>query len=102
MIRIPWNKYETAILIEACLQVIENKKKRKEIEERVSRDLRQMAINQGIQIVDIYRNINGIGMQMSIMISIMENKKAPLHSSPKIFKEVANIYKSDRTTFFEF
>ena len=96
MNRIPWNKYETAILIEASLQVIENKKKKREVISSASKALRQMAINQGFQIDDLYRNTNGISMQMTIMISVIEDKESPLHSSPKIFNEVANLYKNDK------
>lgn len=99
MNRIPWNKYETAILIEASLQVIENKKKKREVISSASKALRQMAINQGFQIDDLYRNTNGISMQMTIMISVIEDKESPLHSSPKIFNEVANLYKNDKSSF---
>ena len=49
MIRVPWNKYETAILLEASLRVIRDKTKKKECIKQVSEALRQMAINQGVQ-----------------------------------------------------
>lgn len=101
MIRVPWNKYETAILFEASLQVIRDKIKKKECIQQVSKTLRQMAINQGIQIDDLYRNINGIAMQMTIMISIIEDKKSSLHSSPKIFNEMVNIYINDKLLFHQ-
>lgn len=77
MIRVPWNKYETAILLEASLRVIRDKTKKKECIKQVSEALRQMAINQGVQIDDLYRNINGITMQMTIMISVIERTKSP-------------------------
>lgn len=101
MIRVPWNKYETAILLEASLQVIRDKTKKKECIRQVSEVLRQMAVNQGLQIDDLYRNINGNAMQMTIMISVIEGKKSPLHSSPKIFKEVVDIYMSDKILFHQ-
>lgn len=85
MIRVPWNKYETAILLEASLRVIRDKTKKKECIKQVSEALRQMAINQGVQIDDLYRNINGITMQMTIMISVIECTKSSLHGSPQNF-----------------
>ena len=101
MIRMPWNKYETAILLEASLRVIRDKTKKKECIKQVSEALRQMAINQGVQIDDLYRNINGITMQMTIMISVIECTKSPLHNSPKIFNEVIDIYESDKILFHQ-
>ena len=101
MIRVPWNKYETAILLEASLRVIRDKTKKKECIKQVSEALRQMAINQGVQIDDLYRNINGITMQMTIMISVIERTKSPLHGSPKIFNEVVDIYESDKILFHQ-
>lgn len=104
MIRVPWNKYEVSILVEASLQIIEDKTKKKEIIEiikQVSEKLRQMAINQGLQIDNLYRNTDVIGMQMTIMISIIKDKKSSLHNLPKIFNEVADLYKNDKSSFYQ-
>lgn len=104
MIRVPWNKYEVSIIVEASLQVIEDKTKKKEIIDiikQVSEKLRQMAINQGLQIDDLYRNTNVIGMQMTIMISVIKDKKSSLHNLPNIFNEVADLYKNDKSSFYQ-
>lgn len=62
-----WNKYEAAILLEAVNNVYRGKESRKDAVKRVSSLLRQMAINQGKEIDDIYRNINGISFQFQSM-----------------------------------
>lgn len=100
-IRIPWDKYEVAILIDASIKVINNEKERKIAIKEVSQKLRQKAINIGIIIDDIYRNENGISMQMNIIISLIQNKTSGLHNASKLFTEVVNLYHSDIIEFQE-
>ena len=54
-----WDKYEAAILLEAVLNIENNTEKRSEAIERVSKQLRSMAQNQGLSIDSTYRNANG-------------------------------------------
>lgn len=65
-IRISWDKYEAAILLDACIKVDNNEKTRCEAITMVSKELRNRANTRGIVIDDIYRNENGIGMQMNM------------------------------------
>ena len=65
--RIPWDKYETAILIDACIQVINGKTDKNSAIKIVSEKLRKRAVNNGIAIDSVYRNQNGIKMQMTMI-----------------------------------
>ena len=67
--RIAWDKYEAAILLEAVLRIDANVESKNDAIERVSKQLRSMAKNRGLSIDDVYRNTNGISMQMTAMKS---------------------------------
>lgn len=54
-----WDKYETAILLEAVLRIENKEESKNDAIERVSRQLRSMANNRGLSIDDTYRNSNG-------------------------------------------
>lgn len=72
-IRIPWDKYEAIILLEAWLQVKAGVPKLQMVN-LVSYQLRTNALNQGIEIDDIFRNTNGISFQLMSMATAYEKK----------------------------
>lgn len=88
-VRIPWDKFETAILIEGCVDYNENKITKKEAVKRVSNELRQRALNKGEKIDDIYRNENGISMQFEIINSLIRKTDCGLHKASKLFREMS-------------
>lgn len=98
-VRIPWDKYEAAILLDASLKVIQKKIKRNDAIRQVSYMLRQKAINKGIVIDSVYRNGNGISMQMNIMTALIENKPYGLHKASKIFLEIIDLYRTDYESY---
>ena len=57
-----WNQYEAALLLEGYLDIT-NGANKKEVVERISKMLRQMATNVGLKIDEIYRNVNGIAIR---------------------------------------
>lgn len=93
-----WNQYEATLLLEGCLQ-IEKGENKHQVVTRISKELRQMAINQGIVIDEIYRNENGITWQMARMgyayKGISEYNKKP----SKLFIDIVSMYKTDRNSF---
>lgn len=97
--RIPWDKYETAILIDTCIQIINNKIDRNTAVHNVSTKLRKRAVNSGIIIDDIYRNENGIKMQMTIIMSMIQGENPGLYNASKIFYEMVELYRSEYSTF---
>lgn len=55
-----WDEYETALLVEAYIKVTENGGMKTRVLQELSNNLRQMAVNKGIEIDDVYRNLNGM------------------------------------------
>lgn len=94
-----WDKYEAAILLEAVLNIENNIENRSEAIERVSRHLRTMAQNRGFSIDDIYRNTNGISMQMVAMRATVFNIECKMKSHSKVFCEVTNLYYTNRSEY---
>ena len=64
-IRIPWDIREAAILLQALINVLNNKKGRKRAIAEVSQTLRKLAVRQGVSVDDKFRNENCITLQMS-------------------------------------
>ena len=59
-IRIPWDKYEAALLLDYCIKVENSEISRVEAVSTVSQMLRSRAIRKGYEIDDVFRNENGI------------------------------------------
>lgn len=98
-VRIPWDKYETAILIDACIKVQNNILSKESAVSEVSADLRKLAISRGYEIDDIFRNENGISMQMTIMSTLLQNKPSGLHNASKLFSDIRDIYINDHNAY---
>lgn len=96
--KIPWDKYETALLIETFWQVEEKKVDRQTAINNLSMALRKKAINQGLKIDDKFRNTNGISIQIGNIALSFFPERSPLHRTA-IFDEVATIYKMDKEEF---
>ncbi len=99
MTRIFWDKYETAILVDAALMVINGEADKKNTVSKVSKSLRNRAKSMGLQIDDVFRNENGISIQMEIMIALLNNKQSSLRKAPKIFRSVVDIYHNDKSQY---
>ena len=63
-----WDKYEVALLLKYALKVDRGELDRKEAITFVSETLRRRAKLQGEQIDDVFRNTNGISMQMMAIL----------------------------------
>lgn len=66
---------------------------RNEVVERISCDLRTMALNQGCVIDDIYRNSNGIAFQIRSMESAYQGRTI-MKPASKLFKEIVSLYRN--------
>ena len=96
--RIPFSKYEAALLLDGYLQILAGNKSRKETIKQVSDDLRTMAINNGKEIDDTYRNVNGISFQMNSMESAYRGCPSGIPAT-KLFIEIVELYKSNNTEY---
>ena len=63
--RVVWDKYETALLIDMFWKIENEEISKAEGVQQLSLKLRHMAINQGRIIDVVYRNCNGIVMQLA-------------------------------------
>lgn len=97
--RIMWDKYEAVILHDAAISVHTQKEPRAKIVKQVSESLRQMAINRGVQIDDVYRNINGVSMQLRGMEAIIYDMDSKLKAHSKLFVEIAQLYNNNRREY---
>ncbi len=98
-IRIPWTKYEVALLIDACVTFGSTQSTRTEAIKELSKTLRKLAIKNNIEIDDIYRNENGITMQFNIMQSLLCNKESGLHNASKLFVEMKDLYYQNNSEY---
>ncbi len=100
--KIPWNDMECAILLEACLEYLKEPTpfKKTELICRVSKDLRQMAINEGMEIQDKFRNENGIAWQMQIMLGCLTNGDNGIVRTTKAFDRIIMNFKEQPENYY--
>lgn len=100
-LRVPWDKEEVALLIDAYIRVKNKEISRQEAVAEVSKLLRNRATASGLEIDSVFRNINGISMQMTIIGGLIDEKPSSLHSASKLFLEITDLYKTNRVKFDE-
>ena len=95
--RVPFDKYEAAILLILYLQTLNNRMSRHQAIEECSTKLRKIAQNKGMKIDDSFRSVSGITYQMSCMEAVYQGKS----DKPKLFVEMVRKYKEERNVFEE-
>ena len=100
-IRIPWDKYEAVILLDACIKVKQGFLSKRDAVLSVSNELRHRAETKGLIIDEIFRNENGISMQFTIIDGLLNQKKCGLHTASLIFLDVVNLYREDKNIFYK-
>ena len=98
-IRILWSLEEAIIMLDFLLKNINGEINRKEAISAVSKELRERAIRNGIEIDDVFRNINGITLQMSSMEYILTDGKCGLAKSVKVFHEAVELYRNNNPAY---
>ena len=86
-----WDKYEAAILLEGLLASMKGELTRSDAIKAVSRDLRAMAFHRGMEVNEVYRNINGISLQMKSMESAYLGHTV-FKPATKLFTDIAGLY----------
>lgn len=94
----PWDQYEAVVLLEGFLDIISNNFSRNEVIDRVSHDLRTMAINQGYEIDDIFRNKNGITFQMKSVESAYLGYTV-MKPASRLFTETVALYRNSPSEY---
>lgn len=98
-IRIGWNKYETALLIDAYERVASGEESRKDAIKRLSDRLRNRMLLNGIEVSEKYRNENGIAVQMSAIEYCMTHGEKGFENPSKMFVEIAYLAMEERVSF---
>ncbi|MCD7884239.1 MAG: hypothetical protein LUI87_11145 [Lachnospiraceae bacterium] len=93
-----WNIYEAVILLEGLLEILNDGVPRKDIIRRVSRDLREMARQQGEDIDEIFRNENGISFQLQSMESAYKGYTISKPAT-KLFLAAVEMYQQNRPEY---
>lgn len=88
--RVPWNEDEAIIIVDAFYQYKNGIIKKNDAIKSVSARLREMAIKKGLEIDDVYRNGNGITMQMATLEHIFSNGEKGLRSGSKLLEIPCN------------
>ena len=96
--RIKWDQYETALLIETFWKIEEAHEKKSELIEKLSHTLRKIAVNRGIEIDAVYRNVNGISMQLAPIAHAFFPDRPTLTTSA-MFQKMVQMYNNDRKGF---
>lgn len=94
----PWNIYETVILLDAFFAIKDGLLSRADTIKKVSSDLRKMALNQGLEIDQTFRNENGISLQIHNMKSVLCEQGQDNHAS-KLFIEVVRVYRENQDKY---
>lgn len=92
-IRLGWDKHETTLLIDACIRADRGEQKKLVVQE-VSLKLRQRAVSRGIEIDDVFRNENGIDLQMTKMEYLLTDGKKGLPGASKFFAEMVKLMRN--------
>lgn len=99
--RIGWDKYEIALLIDACERVLSGQDEKPTLVKYLSAKLRERAISRGIVIDDIFRNENGISLQMTKMDYVLTDGKKGLPGASRYYIEIATLKASHPLAFNE-
>ena len=99
-VRILWDEYETAILIDACLRYNRGEISKKDAVRETSQALRQMAVNRGRIIDEIYRNENGISLKFETINGLIKHVDNGFEPS-KMFKAMVEIMETNKARYDE-
>ena len=91
-----WDKYETALLIEAYWRIKENSSKRRSVISELSSALRGKA---GSEIDETFRNENGVNMRLGELDYLFSGGKIGLKNTSDLFREMVNTYLNNKSQY---
>lgn len=94
-----WNKYEVALLIEAYQNIKQGRVDRNSTLVGLSQNLRQMAINKGLEIDDTFRNLNGMRWQLGFIERAFLCDSYESRTPSRIFVEMVAQYKDNQEEY---
>ena len=97
-VRIPWDRYEVALLFNAYERVDGGSDINTEAE-KLSVTLRALAVCRGISIDDTYRNVNGMKMQLANVQYLFTGGQKGLSGASAMIRQMYELYKANRTVY---
>lgn len=94
-----WDKYEVALLIEAYQNIKQGRVDRNTALVALSQNLRQIAINEGLEIDDTFRNLNGMQWQMGFIERAFIGEDYESRTPPRIFIEMVATFNENQAEF---
>ena len=95
----PWTMYEVALLIECYVNVNERGADLDTELKTLSVDLRNMAINSGKEIDDVYRNLNGMQWQYQFIKSAFSGLDVGSRRPSQLFSDMVALYKTNKSEY---
>lgn len=94
----PFTQHEAVLLLEAYIETQRPGALRPRVVKQLSNDLRQMALNKGLVIDEVYRNTNGISFQLSSMESayVGTTLRKP---ATRLFSETVALYRENHEEY---
>ncbi len=96
--QVPFSQHEAVLLLDALLEVQRTQQPKRVVVKKLSDELRQLALNSGLEIDDIYRNTNGISFQMSSMESAYAGVTIQKPAT-RLFTETVALYRDNREEY---
>lgn len=98
-LKVLWDEHETAILMDFFMQYKTGRIGKADAIGSTSKALRERAKRNGLEIDDVFRNENGIAMQMSKIEDLYAGRKGRLSKAPHVFESIVDKYVNDRSSF---
>lgn len=98
-IKIPWNKYEAVILVDAYQRCVAGEMSKSNAVSQVSKRLRAHLINMGLPVSDAYRNESGISLQMSAIEYLFTDGKTGISHVSTLFQDTVALFKENRELY---
>ncbi len=97
-VRIPWDRYEVALLFSAHERVADGADISQEAA-RLSETLRALAIRRGASIDDTYRNVNGMKMQLANVQYLFSDGQKGLSGASAMIRQMYELYKANHAEY---
>lgn len=97
-VRIPWDRYEVALLFSAYERVADGADISQEAA-RLSETLRALAIRRGASIDGTYRNTNGIKMQLANVQYLFSEGQKGLSGASTMIRQMYELYKANQAEY---
>lgn len=99
-IKIPWNKYEAVLLVDAYLRCCTGALSKDQAVSQLSQRLRHHMEKMGVHISDAYRNVSGISLQMSSIEYLFTNGESGISHTSNLFRETVELYQDNKDEFY--